>query len=135
MTHSFYKKQLQGFTLFEVLIALAILAIALTALLLSISTSLSKITHLQDKTAAHWIAMNVFNKLRAEIISHQNKEQNISGEEKLLQQNYVWKVHIHMPNKALINLRQIKVQVHKKNSPIILEEINSYLINGKDNDA
>ena len=47
-----------GFTLIEVLIALAILAIALGALVAETSHYISNTARLQDRTLAHWIAAN-----------------------------------------------------------------------------
>lgn len=46
----------QGFTLIEVLIALAIIAISLTALLKSISQSILTTQRIQDKTTSHFVA-------------------------------------------------------------------------------
>lgn len=46
----------QGFTLIEVLIALAIIAISLTALLKSLSQSILTTQRIQDKTISHFVA-------------------------------------------------------------------------------
>lgn len=54
-------KQLQiqrGFTLLEVLVALAVIAIPLLALMESITTNVSNAAYLRDRTIAHWVAMN-----------------------------------------------------------------------------
>lgn len=47
-----------GFTLIEVLVSLAILAIALSALVKSSGETTSNMEYLRDKTFAHWAAMN-----------------------------------------------------------------------------
>ncbi|CAK0777781.1 general secretion pathway protein I [Gammaproteobacteria bacterium] len=47
-----------GFTLLEVLIALAILAISLAAAVKGISSYANNATYLRDRTLAHWVAMN-----------------------------------------------------------------------------
>ncbi len=52
------KNRQSGFTLLEVLVALGILAIALGAIIQSISQATSNIGYLRDKTYAHWVAMN-----------------------------------------------------------------------------
>jgi general secretion pathway protein I len=49
----------KGFTLFEVLIALAILSLGLMAGLSTISRGARTTALLEDKTMAHWVAMNV----------------------------------------------------------------------------
>lgn len=48
----------RGFTLFEILIALAVLAIALGALTKLASSQSVNTAHLRDKTFAHWLALN-----------------------------------------------------------------------------
>lgn len=46
----------RGFTLLEVLVALAILAIALAAVIRVGTTNSANAIHLRDKTFAHWVA-------------------------------------------------------------------------------
>jgi general secretion pathway protein I len=48
-----------GFTLLEVLVALAVLAIALASLLKGIFNNAANEAYLRDKTLAQWVAMNV----------------------------------------------------------------------------
>lgn len=48
----------QGFTLIEVLVAVAVLAIALGALTKSASDNARNAVYLQERTFAHWVAMN-----------------------------------------------------------------------------
>lgn len=59
------KKSQAGFTLLEVLIALGVLAIALGAMTQAIGNATSNVTHLKDKTFAHWVAMNQVTSLHA----------------------------------------------------------------------
>jgi general secretion pathway protein I len=47
-----------GFTLLEVLVALAIIAIAMGALIKGGASNASNAAYLRDKTIAHWVAMN-----------------------------------------------------------------------------
>jgi len=47
-----------GFTLLEVLVALAILAISLAAAVKGVSSYASNATYLRDRTLSHWVAMN-----------------------------------------------------------------------------
>ncbi len=48
----------RGFTLLEVLMALAVLAIALAALVKAAGNNAHNAIYLKEKTLAHWIAMN-----------------------------------------------------------------------------
>ncbi len=58
----------RGFTLLEVLVALAILALALAAGIKTAGSNIDNAAYLRDRTLAHWVAMNkltemqVFNK-------------------------------------------------------------------------
>jgi general secretion pathway protein I len=53
-----------GFTLIEVLIALAVLAIAMLAVIGTAGTSTHTAAQLRDDTLAHWVAMNELTALR-----------------------------------------------------------------------
>ncbi|MGI9288373.1 MAG: type II secretion system minor pseudopilin GspI [Pseudomonadales bacterium] len=57
-------KTSRGFTLVEVLVALALLAIALPALLFNIAEQLSSLDYMREKSMAHWVAMNKMTELR-----------------------------------------------------------------------
>jgi len=48
----------RGFTLIEVMVALAVLAIALSAIAKSVSQNTANLGYLRDRTLAHWVAMN-----------------------------------------------------------------------------
>jgi len=48
----------RGFTLLEVMVALAIIAIGLGAVITEASRNLSNAALLEEKTLAHWVAMN-----------------------------------------------------------------------------
>lgn len=53
-----------GFTLIEVLVALAIVAFGLIAVFGQLSQSATAAVRLRDKTIAHWIAMNILTERR-----------------------------------------------------------------------
>ncbi|MGB9430219.1 MAG: type II secretion system minor pseudopilin GspI [Gammaproteobacteria bacterium] len=54
----------RGFTLIEVLIALAVLAIGMIAVISTAGTSTRQAAELRDETFAHWVAMNELTTLR-----------------------------------------------------------------------
>ena len=51
-------KAARGFTLIEVLVALAIVAIGMAAVLEALTSSANTAVYLQDKTFAEWVALN-----------------------------------------------------------------------------
>ncbi len=55
-----------GFTLIEVLVALAIIAISLGAVLSTSGSQASGASYLKQKTIAHWVAMNEITQLQIE---------------------------------------------------------------------
>jgi general secretion pathway protein I len=54
----------QGFTLIEVIIALTIIAIALAAVISAASSTIYNAAGLQERTFAHWVAMNKITELQ-----------------------------------------------------------------------
>ena len=58
------KKQ-AAFTLLEVLVALAILAVALSAAIRTSTINAENARYLRDKTLAHWVAVNIVTEMRA----------------------------------------------------------------------
>ena len=52
------RREVSGFTLIEVLVALAIVAIGMAAVLEALTSSANTALYLQDKTFAEWVALN-----------------------------------------------------------------------------
>ena len=56
-----------GFTLIEVLVALVIVAVGMSALMGALTSSAKTVTYMQDKTFAEWVALNQIALLRTSI--------------------------------------------------------------------
>lgn len=54
----------RGFTLIEILVALAIIAIALAALIKASGSHTASVAYLKQKSIAHWVAMNEITELQ-----------------------------------------------------------------------
>jgi general secretion pathway protein I len=58
----------QGFTLVEVLVALVIVALGLTALMVAVNGTATTSGHLRDKSLAQWIALNRLTEIRLNVV-------------------------------------------------------------------
>lgn len=63
------RNKLSGLTLIEVLVALAIISIAFTAILIANSQHLRNTSYLEKKMTATWVASNVLNQITAGIMT------------------------------------------------------------------
>ena len=110
-----------GFTLLEVLIALVVLAIAMTALYLA-SSGITQINgRLEDKTIASWVALNVIAKARIGLITPSTGENALQGQELMFQRQWAWHVSRYKtPDK---NTSKIKVAVGSPNQQPVIEMI------------
>lgn len=80
-----------GFTLVEVMVALAVVAVALPALLLTLSQQLDGLRYLEDRTQAQWIAANRLAELRLVLIAKGRLQTGrVSGSEELAGQDWYW---------------------------------------------
>ena len=78
----------QGFTLIEVLVALAIIAIALMALVKASSYDVKDADHLKQKNIAAWVAMNVNTQLQIGKLVMQSHQ----GSQHMLRQTWFWTI-------------------------------------------
>lgn len=82
-----------GFTLMEVLIALVIIAIALTALMKSSNESIILTNRLKEETIRHWVAEQAINSIQLGLVPiHLNQE--LSEQTLLFHQKWYWKAMI-----------------------------------------
>src|SRR5688572_4407010 len=79
-----------GLTLIEVLIALAIISIAFTAILLSTSQNIRNTEYLQSKQTASWVSTAVINQVIAGIMAVPESEAMDGGTE-ILGRKWFWK--------------------------------------------
>jgi general secretion pathway protein I len=79
-----------GFTLIEVLLALAVVAIALTALLRASSQNVAHMSQIKDKSISHWVAMQGVTAIQLGLIPIQSN-QDISQVTTMLGQRWYWR--------------------------------------------
>lgn len=104
---SIRKVKLKGFTLLEVLIALAILAVSASAIISQTGTSLSNQQQLQLKAAAFWVAENKMTLLR----STENWPSIGRQTETIELMDQAWRVNTTVAATPDKHLRKIRVSV------------------------
>ncbi|MEJ2609630.1 MAG: type II secretion system minor pseudopilin GspI [Candidatus Thiodiazotropha sp.] len=103
-------RQCSGFTLLEILIALAILSIALTSIISVAANQSINVAYMRDKTLAHWVAMNQMSELQAA-----NKWPDIGtkkGDEEMGLHKWHWVREVSkLPDERI---RQVEIRVYRE---------------------
>jgi len=90
MTARFRRRR--GFTLIEVLVALAIVTLGMAALLGTLNSAAGTAGYLQDKTLAEWIALNQVSKMR--LASQGPSKGDSDGEIDYANRKWKWSQHV-----------------------------------------
>lgn len=102
-----------GFTLIEVLLALAIIAIALTALLKTTATNIADTQRVKQKMVSHWVAMQGITMIQSGLLPMITNRQ-VSQVTTLLGQKWYWRA-IVTPS-LIPNVQQISIVVSARNT-------------------
>ncbi len=97
----------KGFTLLEVLVALAVFAVAAIALMQVSESQLQLSARLEDKTFAHWVALNMVTEMQA------NQDWPDLGEQtgKVSMAGRDWKIIVKTLATPMSHVRRIDVAV------------------------
>ena len=110
-------RRVAGFTLLEVLVALAVLAIAMGAIINAATQSIASTAYLRDQTLASWVALNQVNErlLDPEPWPEEGSRQ---GSAELASRAWRWQVRFAKTDDP--DLRRIEVTVRvTENSPVL----------------
>jgi general secretion pathway protein I len=119
------KTKTAGFTLIEVLIALAILSISLTAVIKATSQNIRDTFYIQNKMIAHWVGINLINEARAGLLKLPTMEQDSKQEVIMLGQHWQWEGHTSSsPNSQI---KEIHIAVFAPGNHAKLARLTSYL--------
>lgn len=110
-------KKSEGLTLIEVLIALAILAIALTAIIQSTSQLIVHTRYLQNRTIATLVGTNIINEARLGLINLPTAPDKMEKELEQLGQTWVWKGSREPTSNARIQKITVDVDNKSDNKP------------------
>lgn len=107
LSSSQYSRQQQGFTLVEVMVAMMIVALALTALMVNIGGLIDNTSYLQKKTIAHWVALNelelerINNRVTNNMLTNEK-----SGETEMVGRQWYWRIKpIKTANEGFLQLQ------------------------------
>ena len=115
-----------GFTLIEVLIALAILAIALTAAMRAASIATDSANETKLRTLATWIAQNRIAEINAVSVANLPGVGESNGRQAMANIEFEWRQKIsNTPNTAF---RKIEVQVLRPGSEQWLANLSGFVV-------
>jgi general secretion pathway protein I len=96
-----------GFTLIEILVALAVIAIGTVAVAAAVSGNVGNAAYIQDRTLAHWVAMNKVAELQ--VAQQWPSTGTEHGDSLLASQEWNWEVKVSDTDDP--DVRRIDVQV------------------------
>lgn len=99
-----------GFTLMEILVAVAVVAIALTAIIAEVSRDLHNSLVLRNRTLAQWVAMNKITEWQIDNNWPAPGEQH--GETEMARQTWYWRISVSATDDQ--NVRRLDVSVADK---------------------
>lgn len=109
----------RGFTLIEILIALIIIGLTLTAVFWALIQHSAATQHLQDKTYAHWAGMNAINQYQIKYANDKKRPRELNGEEIVYAKQWEWTLLVKdTPDPHVLEL-EVSVRKAAKKQPII----------------
>lgn len=117
-----------GLTLIEVLIALAVIAIALTAVIKATSQNIRGTNYLHDKTMATWVGQQVLNGARVKLINLPNAPDHLKGETGMFSTIWYWRASQETTPNRHINKMSVEVFANPDDEDNPIVSIESYVL-------
>jgi len=107
--HRVDASRVNGFTLLEVMVALLIVALSLTALVKGAAGKINNANELRDKTFAQWVAVNQINEWRVQKLFPSISR--TTGQQMMGKQEWFWSSKIIKTEDK--NIRRVELSVYK----------------------
>jgi general secretion pathway protein I len=114
-----------GFTLIEVLVALAIVSIALTAVIKVSSQNIKNTFYIQEKTIALWVASDIINEIRVGLIKAPEEPDLLEDKKEMLSQS--WSYSAGLKNTPNPHIKEVNVDVYMPKKSMKLVHLESYI--------
>lgn len=118
----------RGLTLIEVLIALAIIGIALTAVIKATSQTIKSTSYLQDKTMAAWVAQEIIGEAKTGLIHVPNAPDHLLDKTKMLGRTWYWQASLEKTPNRHINKIVVNVYKNKNDEENPMMNLESYIL-------
>jgi general secretion pathway protein I len=105
-----FPRSTSGFTLIEVMVALMVVALGMTAVIQAVGDTASNSSYLREKTIAHWIAMNKLTEVR--LLPTAPKIAKTSDDIEMAGRNWRWTMDVQAT--PVETVRRIDVTVRAK---------------------
>lgn len=108
-----HRNRIAGFTLLEVLVALAIVTVGMAALLSALSSAADSASYLRDKTFAEWVALNHISEVRLAL--QRPTKGKSDGETELAGRQWRWEQEVL--ETEVKGILRVDVSVRPKDAP------------------
>lgn len=115
------RRAARGFTLVEVLVAVAIVALAVTGILTAMMRQIDGTAYLRDKLFAHWVALN---QMELAVLANNNgadlPHDTLTGSEDMAGRTWYWRAQPKATaNKGAVQLEITVSALEDKGAPVL----------------
>ncbi|MES9857139.1 MAG: type II secretion system minor pseudopilin GspI [Sedimenticola sp.] len=114
----------KGFTLIEVVVALAVLTIAMAALIKAAGSNAANQTYLEERTFANWVAVNSLNSARISV--DQRVSGTFQGNEAMAGREWQWDLQVSTTSDPQVLRADVKV-TPMDNAEKVMASLSGYL--------